>query len=170
MTQNIFSMFSEWAAITTVEHIPGEKNPYCETHYYFMNERVKANWKPRNWRDQDLTTSRLSPIQTRALCESDVHDIPRLIQEADERILFYKTERPMDDSERKIQQQTLNVWQLRQEYLKGKYSLAILAIWPEMKRRRAMLARALHPRVVALCGLGRLDSALLERIVILSEA
>ena len=40
-----------------------------------------------------------------------------------------------------------------------------------MRRRRAMLARALHPRVVALttCGLSRLNSVLLERIIILTE-
>ena len=167
-------MFSEWAAITPITHIPCEKNPYDETHYCFMDKRVKAGWKPKHWRDQDLTISRLSPIQTRALCASDINDIPRLTKEAEERIVFYKTKRPAEvsllQSEHVTHLQTLNVWQLRQEYLKGKYSAAIRALWPEMKPRRAMLAKALHPRALSTCCLGRLDSALLERIAILSEA
>ena len=135
---HIFSIFSEWAAITPVIHISSAKDPYAETNYYFMGKRVNAGWKPRNWSDKDLTISRLSPIQTRALCASDINDLPHLIQEAKERIVLYKTERPAEvslmHSEHVTILQTLNVWQLRLEYLQRKYSTAIPVLWPEMKR------------------------------------
>ena len=170
----MYSMFSEWAPITNVDYFYG-KDVYFYTHYYFMGKHVTAYWKPKKWNSADLTISRLSPIQTRALSTSDIHDIPRLIPKAEERLVFFKSQQPVKISllveEHVIILQAIKVWELRLEYMQQKYDTAIKILWPKMKHRRAMLARALHPRVVALttCGLSRLNSGLLERIIILSE-
>ena len=170
----MFSKFSEWAPITNVDLSYG-KDVYFYTHYHFMGKPVTAYWKPKNWTPPVLTISRLSPIQTRALCTSDVHDIPRLIPEIEERLVFFKSQRPVKISllieEHVNLLQAINVWETRLEYMTEKYDTAMKFLWPLMKLRRAMLAKALHPRVVAstACGLSRLNSALLERIIVLSE-
>ena len=167
-------MFSEWAPITILDYNYGKGEKFC-THYNFMGNRATAYWKPSKLTPPDLTISRLSPIQTRALCTSDIHDIPRLIPEIEKRLLFFKSQHPVKISflieEHVILLQAIKVWELRLEYMIEKYDIAMKFLWPKMKVRRAMLAKALHHRVVAstACGLSRLNSALLERIIVLSE-
>ena len=90
-------MFSEWAPITILDYNYGKGEKFC-THYNFMGNRATAYWKPSKLTPPDLTISRLSPIQTRALCTSDIHDIPRLIQEAEQRLVFFKSQQPLPAS------------------------------------------------------------------------
>ena len=174
----MFSKFSEWAPITIVDLSYGKeygKDVYFYTHYHFMGKHVTAYWKPRAWTPADLTVSRLSPIQTRALCTSDIHDIPLLIEEVKQTLIFFKSQRPVKISllieEHVNLLRATNVWETRLEYMTEKYDTAMKFLWPLMKLRRAMLAKALHPRVVAstACCLSRLNSGLLERIIVLSE-
>ena len=137
-------MFSEWASITKVDYNYGKDENFC-THYNFMGNRATAYWKARGWTPTILTNSRLSPIQTRALCTSDVHDIPRLIQEAEKRIVFFESQQPVQFSlltnEHVILQQEIQVWELRLEYMIEKYDTAMKFLWPLMRHRRAPDAR-----------------------------